>query len=121
MKWKTIAILPFAVVFLIHSYAFTGGLSPALQVHYDELRREIYGGYLCTRNYRNLRFYVAACLHDLSSLEWRACDAYERRYGQDCNANVTRELYNLARFLFTLALAEREAFDHSIDHLFQES
>jgi len=98
---KRLCFYCFACLFFTRWDVFAEGLSPALHAHYGDLRREIYGGYLATRNYRNLRFYIAACLHDLSSLKWRACDAFERRYGYDCNARVTTELYRLARYLIS--------------------
>lgn len=95
MKYKTLCIFLLTGI-LIHAYDVAAGLSPILQTHYQELRREIYGNYLSTRNYKNLRFYIAACLHDLSSLQWNACQNYKKRYG-DCNAPVTSELQRLAR------------------------
>jgi hypothetical protein len=97
MKLKVIAVFLVAVV-LIPVYATGAGLSQAQRAHYQALRMEIYEGYLSSRNYRNLRFYIAACLHDLSSLQWKACQTYAQKYG-DCNAGVTNELYKLARSL----------------------
>jgi len=97
MKSKAIAVFLFIAV-LVHVHVATAGMSPALRAHYQELRMKIYGEYLSRRNYRNLRFYIAAALHDLSSLQWKACQTYGKRYG-DCNAAVTRELHRLARSL----------------------
>ena len=97
MRFKAIAVIFFAVI-LIAGHAFAAGMSPALHAHYQELRNEIYEGYLSTRNYRNLRFYIAAALHDLSSLQWKVCMNYGKKYG-DCNGGVTRELQNLVRSL----------------------
>lgn len=97
MKSKAIAAFLF-VAMLVSVHAAAAGMTPALQAHYQELRTEIYEGYLSSRNYRNLRFYIAACLHDLSSLQWKACQTYAKKYG-DCNAGVANELYKLARSL----------------------
>ena len=97
MKLKTIAVFLFAAM-LVPMHATAAGMTPALRSHYQELRTEIYEGYLSSRNYRNLRFYIAACLHDLSSLQWKACQIYAKKYG-DCNAGVTNELHRLARSL----------------------
>jgi len=99
MKTQKRILFLFAIIF-IYSNAVAAGLSPALRAHYQELRSTIYGNYLSTRNYKNLRFYVAASLHDLSSLQWKACMNYKQRYG-DCNAPVTRELQSLARSIMS--------------------
>jgi len=99
MKFKIAFLFLFSII-LLHTYAIASGLSPSLRAHYQELRREIYGNYLSTKNYKNLRFYIAACLHDLSSLQWKTCMNYKKRYG-DCNAPVTNELQRLARSIIS--------------------
>jgi len=99
MRIKTIIVFIFTVI-LMYTNAAAADLSPQLRFHYQELRNEIYGNYLSNRNYKNLRFYIAACLHDLSSLQWKTCMNYKKRYG-DCNAPVTNELHRLARSIMS--------------------
>lgn len=62
-----------------------------LKDHYCQLREKYYYDYAIKKRHGDLRYYVAAVLHDAGELKWDECDNYEKKYGEKCNC-LSRKL-----------------------------
>lgn len=95
------------------------GMSSALQKHCNQMRDTIYNDYLKGKKYSNIRFYVAAGLHDLAEIEWRSCENYQNERGVDCNSPVRKQLQKVA-----LGLSSRrrdlEGIKRIYEHVWRE-
>lgn len=71
-------------------------LSQDLKSHYDLLRNEVFEDVLSLTPNQNMRFFVAAILHDLAEIEWLPCTRYRQGHSVSCNAEVRKQLQGVA-------------------------